>query len=149
MVTTRRVWIYAIVLENPLFRWVSYLFKELFGTLYFDPSLAKASLFISNLFNFNVSLLVWIIISVKKIANVFAINFKSTNFNEYLLMKMSFITIYFILDEQGNSWQYSWKFINILIFWIDEWMSLRWSLHGVCLTRSRLSICKYACIVTV
>ena len=91
--------IYSIVLEYAFLARVSNLVKEVLRTLHLNPGLSEASLLISNGFDLYIPLLVRIVIPVKQITYVLAVDFECTNFDKYLLLKMSFVSINFMLNK--------------------------------------------------
>lgn len=91
--------IYSIVLEYAFFARVGNLVEEVLRTLHLDPSLSEASLLIANGFDLYVPLLVRIVIPVKKVAYVLAVDFECTDLDEDLLLKMSLVSINFMLNK--------------------------------------------------
>ena len=146
-----RMWIGSIAFEySPLGRNL-YLFEEFNRTLYFDPCLSYALGLLSFGFDFCIPPLFGIDLSIvlpKQISDMLAVYFEGRHFNGHVFIVLFFVSFNFILDENRNSWQNSWNFIELLGLSIVQAISVG-TFHCVSLSWACLAICENASVLSI
>ena len=151
MVTSRRMWIYSVVFEDPSLRWNFNLLQKFLWRVYTDPSLSDRLNLASECLYLNVSLFTLFDISrgmPKEIPYVLTVYLEGRNFNHNLLTKLTHVSLHFSFDENCYSRQntsYVWWLSGIRLKHVIR----VWALHGISFTRSSLSISKYASVFSI